>query len=573
MPSDPMDKRTSGALFESLLRETRPAFVRYLGRLVGDTDAEDVAQIALAKATAAADGFRGEASPRGWLFRIATNAAHDWNRSGQRRTSEPLPAEDEEVPDGLMEDPGQERRLIREEMSQCVAEVLHRLPEGYQAVLALSDCEELSDRDVAAALDLTVGATKIRLHRARVRLKTELASTCSFYRDTENILCCDRKQADTKQAGQRQEADQNESAPDAYRFDGELRHQVEGRMDGGPSPNLRQEQTMAIETLPSKQKHLIGVGAAVAAGCQPCTTSFVAAAHAAGACERSVRLSIEAGLNARQDAGGAMATFVDAAFSKPEVDAGFKAEKKQLEALIGIAAALASNTPSLVTTRIRSARDLGLADEQIRLAGQIGATARRGAEKEADAALASALAGTAEESCCSATCGDAGASTAGSCGCSQDSAVETETVRLEKTRATCSVCEEYAQSQSEKPVVVMSCEGACLRGEISRQAANRLCHELLPETTARLCLGGAFTKDGGQRSLVRNAKHVLALEGCPIRCASRMMRAHFSDLVVDVVVTDALCEFDRSLFRLDALPASAIRALASTVADQVRDRM
>lgn len=40
-----------------------------------------------------------------------------------------------------------------------------------------------------------------------------------------------------------------------------------------------------------------------------------------------------------------------------------------------------------------------------------------------------------------------------------------------------------------------------LRGEVARQAANMLCHTLAPEKTVRICLGGAFTKDTGQRNL------------------------------------------------------------------------
>jgi RNA polymerase sigma-70 factor, ECF subfamily len=398
--------------FEPLVRESRQALVRYLGRLVGDADAEDVTQIALAKAAAAMDGFRGEASPRGWLFRIATNAAHDWNRRRHGTQADPLPAEDEETPDELVHDAAQERRLVREEMSQCVAGVLGRLPDNYQTVLALSDCEELSDRDVAAALDLTVGAAKIRLHRARVRLKEELERECSFYRDADNTLCCDRKHIpDGKVAGE------EESAQAAYPLDGELRHQVEGRMDGS-SENLKQEQPMTTETLPTKQKHLIGVGAAVAAGCQPCTSSFVTAAHSAGACERGVRLSIEAGLASRTETAGSMAAFVDGTFAKPQIDAAFRAERRQLEALIGVAAAIAGNAASVLEERVRKARELKATDEQIRLAGQIGVTARRGAEKEADAALAKALGEDIAAKPCCPTDSSPAKSGASPCGCS-----------------------------------------------------------------------------------------------------------------------------------------------------------
>jgi uncharacterized metal-binding protein len=272
-----------------------------------------------------------------------------------------------------------------------------------------------------------------------------------------------------------------------------------------------------------------------------------------------------------------MTSFADTTFAKPELDTAFRAERAQLEALTAIAAAVAGNTAVLVKVSIDAARELGATDEQIRLAAAIAQTARRGAERETEAALVQALGGPAQAGCCAdsaATSRPAStASTSAGCGCSEPTIPEFETVRIEKTKASCSVCEDYASAQASKPIVVMSCEGACVRGEISRQAASYLCHELAPEKTARICLGGAFTKDGGQRALVGNAKRVLALEGCAIRCASRMMRGHFPELVPEVIVTDALCDFDRSLFGVDTLSPEELRTLGRTVATKVATKL
>ena len=97
-----------------------------------------------------------------------------------------------------------------------------------------------------------------------------------------------------------------------------------------------------------------------------------------------------------------------------------------------------------------------------------------------------------------------------------------ETITLEPAKASCGRCESYATRESVKPIVVRSCEGACLRGELARLAANKICDELAPDRTARLCLGGAFTKDTGQRNLARRAERVVAIEGCPTDCGSRI---------------------------------------------------
>lgn len=162
----------------------------------------------------------------------------------------------------------------------------------------------------------------------------------------------------------------------------------------------------------------------------------------------------------------------------------------------------------------------------------------------------------AEKTCCGAAARD-------------EKSAEYETLTIEKTKNSCRLCEDYAASQASKPVAVMSCEGACLRGEVARRAANILCYELAPEKTARICLGGAFTKDTGQRNLVRNAPRVVALEGCLIDCASRMMRGAIPGLEAEVIEADKLYEFDRNLFGIDEMSEEEMTSHARTVAESV----
>lgn len=148
-----------------------------------------------------------------------------------------------------------------------------------------------------------------------------------------------------------------------------------------------------------------------------------------------------------------------------------------------------------------------------------------------------------------------------------------EMVRIEASKGTCKLCEGYAERQKAKPIAVMSCDGACLRGEVSRQAANIICHTLSPEKTVRICLGGAFTKNTGQRSLVRNAPRLLVLEGCPVNCASRMMSGVIEGLAPEIIHTNTLCDIDKSLFGVDEMPPEEIQALARTVAEKIAVRL
>jgi uncharacterized metal-binding protein len=146
-----------------------------------------------------------------------------------------------------------------------------------------------------------------------------------------------------------------------------------------------------------------------------------------------------------------------------------------------------------------------------------------------------------------------------------------EVVRIRKTKNVCSLCEDYAQRHATKPVAVLSCEGACLRGEIARRAANKICSDLIPEETVRICLGGAFTKDTGQRDLVRNAQRVIAVEGCFIRCASRTMQGVLTDLKPELIVADGFYELEGDLFGVDELPEEQIKAHAELVAHRIAE--
>ncbi|MDH5561159.1 MAG: putative zinc-binding protein [Deltaproteobacteria bacterium] len=144
-----------------------------------------------------------------------------------------------------------------------------------------------------------------------------------------------------------------------------------------------------------------------------------------------------------------------------------------------------------------------------------------------------------------------------------------ELVKIEKPTNTCQMCEDYSKNNEQKPVAIMCCEGACLRGEIARQAANILCYKLASDKTVRICLGGAFTKDTGQRSLVREASKLIAIEGCFLECSTRMMKGVIPGLDPKVIIADSLYSFDQNLFSINEMPEEEIRIHAQTVADKL----
>ncbi|PKL59994.1 MAG: hypothetical protein CVV33_04970 [Methanomicrobiales archaeon HGW-Methanomicrobiales-4] len=148
--------------------------------------------------------------------------------------------------------------------------------------------------------------------------------------------------------------------------------------------------------------------------------------------------------------------------------------------------------------------------------------------------------------------------------------MEFETIEIRKIEGACGLCEEYSEKNSITPpkIAILSCEGACARGEVSRRAANLITHTLAKEETVRICLGGAFTKNTGQRNLVRRSQKSLAIEGCFVSCASRMMQGVLSDWNPEVILADTL--YDESLpFGIDEVSDEKFNEYAKAVAERV----
>ncbi len=78
-------------------------------------------------------------------------------------------------------------------MNECIHEFVDRLPEAYRTVIILSEIKDLKNQEVADILSLSIDAVKIRLHRARARLRAEFEGGCEFYHDEDGELACDRK--------------------------------------------------------------------------------------------------------------------------------------------------------------------------------------------------------------------------------------------------------------------------------------------------------------------------------------------------------------------------------------------
>lgn len=116
-------------------------------------------------------GFRGEASIKTWIFGILRNVVSNHRRSRRRRPGDSLQPSVEalnglgKVADRPEKNP--ESILARQQEAELAQRVLDALPEETRLVLWLTDVEELSTPEVAAALGWNVNTTYTRLRAAR----------------------------------------------------------------------------------------------------------------------------------------------------------------------------------------------------------------------------------------------------------------------------------------------------------------------------------------------------------------------------------------------------------------------
>jgi RNA polymerase sigma-70 factor (ECF subfamily) len=185
--------------FSEIYSEFYPKITQYLTRLVGDHEAEDVAQVVFEKVSNNLSTFKGDSKISTWIYKIATNSALDRLKSpSYKRTlsgpQAPVQLQSvENIAIAFNKTTSPDRKIIRDEMSDCVREFVDRLPPDYRTIVILNELEGFTNQEIADILQVSLDTAKIRLHRARSKLKKELEKGCSFYLNEESELACDRK--------------------------------------------------------------------------------------------------------------------------------------------------------------------------------------------------------------------------------------------------------------------------------------------------------------------------------------------------------------------------------------------
>jgi RNA polymerase sigma-70 factor, ECF subfamily len=168
--------------FEALVRQESPRLYRLIVRILRDEDeAASVLQETFLQAFRGLPNFRRESRVTTWLYGIALNQA----RAARRKLARQQTLEESDIERlqpafrfGMYTerfnswDPVQ--TMESAERVRLVRDAIDRLPEAYRDVLILRDMNEMDTAEAASVLDISEGALRVRLHRARQALRSLL---------------------------------------------------------------------------------------------------------------------------------------------------------------------------------------------------------------------------------------------------------------------------------------------------------------------------------------------------------------------------------------------------------------
>ena len=159
--------------FELLVQATYVQTYTLAVRLTGNSeDARDVTQEAYLRAYRALPKFRGESQFSTWMYRVTANCASTQMQRRGRHRHAMLPETDELI--DLRSEYNPELRAEAGDLRNRLLVALDTLPTKLRAVVVLRDVYEMSHEDIASELGISTTAAKVRLHRARHRLRSEL---------------------------------------------------------------------------------------------------------------------------------------------------------------------------------------------------------------------------------------------------------------------------------------------------------------------------------------------------------------------------------------------------------------
>lgn len=164
--------RTDDAAFEELVRRYYNDVYRMCAYFTRDREeAWDLAQDTFVRAHRAIGKFRGEASFKTWLLRIASNRAKDYLKKRRLQT---VPLEEWHADRAAQADPNPDEKAHDEELGRAIRAGLETLSPKHRLAITLREYEGLSYEEMATVMKCRVGTVMSRLYHARRYLRRYL---------------------------------------------------------------------------------------------------------------------------------------------------------------------------------------------------------------------------------------------------------------------------------------------------------------------------------------------------------------------------------------------------------------
>ena len=169
--------------FEQLVIQESPRLYRMIYRIINDEDeARSILQETFLQSYLRLSSFRGDSKLTTWVYSIGLNLA----RAARRKAAKVRVLEHGEfemLPPQFtkgnhsknVRDWNVEKSLEQEERKRLLHEAIQRLPEQHRTIVNLKDINGWDTEDVARLMNISHGAVRVRLHRARQALRTLLA--------------------------------------------------------------------------------------------------------------------------------------------------------------------------------------------------------------------------------------------------------------------------------------------------------------------------------------------------------------------------------------------------------------
>ncbi len=167
---------------ERWIYDNRSFILGVLQRYSKNTEvAQDLLQETFFQAIRSAPRFRGSSKITTWLYSIAKNVALQRGRTNDRYAHVEDDALNRMVSSthgpafGTKTSSSPAGQAVHSQEKELLYEAMQELPDSYRQIISLRDLQELSTDEVAEELDITPGNARVRLHRARKRLRSVLA--------------------------------------------------------------------------------------------------------------------------------------------------------------------------------------------------------------------------------------------------------------------------------------------------------------------------------------------------------------------------------------------------------------